>query len=142
MRSPRPPFRRPRTGLALLDTLVALGLAVLVLLAFLQLLITAYATSTTLTDSTIAYNAARQIIENARQYKGAPFATGDYNASAFGAVPQLSQLRNGTAAVNIASQTTGVKKLSIRITWTVGIRGGSTRTYDAIALVSSNGIAP
>lgn len=142
MRPPRHLRRRPRLGIALLDSLVALGLAILVLLAFLQLLITAYATSMTMTDSTVAYNAARQIIENVRTYKGAPFATGNYNATAFGAVPQLASLRDGTAGINIATQDASVKKVSIRITWKVGVRGGSTRTYDAVALISSNGIAP
>ena len=126
----------------LLDALLGMMIGLFALVMVLPLVITTIAASDAGQQNATAYAATRQIIENIRTYKGDSFNNGTYNATAFGEVPQLADLKNPSTTLAISTYSGSIRRVWIRITWRAGSRGGTTRNFDAVALVSPRGTTP
>jgi len=118
-----------------------------VLLATISLLINAAGAADAAKQNTIAYNAARQVVENVRNYRGAPLAPGEYtDVRAFGAVPQLdatatSGMKDARATMSIRMYRNPVKLVTVEVRWRSGERGGVQRSRTLSTLISPNGVA-
>ncbi|MFM7320419.1 MAG: hypothetical protein ACKO5K_02705 [Armatimonadota bacterium] len=134
--------RYRRRGFVLLDALIGMMIGVFALVSILPLVITTIGSSDVGEQNAIAYGATRRIVENIRMYKGDTFSAGTYSATAFGAVPQLDQLKEGTAVVTLANQTEKLKRVTVIVSWRSGNRGGRTRTFETVTLVGSRGVTP
>ena len=115
--------RRRWGGFLLLDVLIGLAVTSFVLLATISLLINAAGAADAAKQNTIAYNAARQVVENVRNYRGAPLAPGEYtDVRAFGAVPQLdatatSGMKDARATMSIRMYRNPVKLVTVEVRW-------------------------
>lgn len=139
------PVRLPlfrRRGFVLLDALIGMMIGVFALVSILPLVIATLGSSDVGEQNAIAYGATRRIIENIRMYKGDTFASGNYSATAFGAVPQLDQLKDSAAVVTLGTHTEKLKRVTIIVSWRSGNRGGRTRTFETVTLVGSRGVTP
>lgn len=135
-------FRGRRRGFLLLDALLGMMIGLFALVMILPLVIATIASSDVGQENATAYGATRQIIENIRMYKGDSFVTGSYNATAFGDVPQLNDLKNPTSSVTVSTYSGAIRRVFIRITWRAGAQGGTTRNFEAVALISPRGVTP
>jgi len=135
------PSRR-KHGFVLLDALIGMMIGVFALVSILPLVIATLGSSDVGEQNAIAFGATRRIIENIRMYTGDTFAAGSYGATAFGAVPQLTQLQQGSATVALANHTDKLKRVTIVVSWRSGARGGRTRTFETVTLVGSRGVTP
>jgi len=140
--------RRGRTAFLLLDTMLALFVAVLSLLAACSLVISGAAATDAARQNNVAYNCGRQVIENLRLRRGAVLANGPYpDVTVFGPVPQLSYLRGGgsgnpvTASMNVSTWNGPVKQVTVTVAWRAGDRGGQVRRRTVTALVGPKGVA-
>lgn len=129
-------------GAMLLDSVVALFVATTVLTASSSLAISALAAAETSRQQSIATNAARQVIENLRAYKGAKIENGTYpDASVFGAIPQLSRMSYASAAVVVSTYRTTVKQAKVTVRWKTGnLR--RQREMSVTTLLSAQGVTP
>jgi type II secretory pathway pseudopilin PulG len=135
--------RRRNRGFLMLEMTFALAIAVFVILSALSFMISAAAASNVARQNTIAYNAARQVVENVRLYKGAKLANNSYsNVTVFGPVPQLAQLTGGAASMTIATWRAPIKQVTVNVTWRAGDKGGKARSKTLVALVSPKGVTP
>jgi type II secretory pathway pseudopilin PulG len=135
--------RRRSHGFLMLEVTFALAIAVFVILSALGFMISAAAASNVARQNTIAYNAARQVVENVRLYKGAKLANNSYpNVTVFGPVPQLAELNSGAASMTIAAWRAPIKQVTVTVTWKAGDRGGKPRSKTLVALVSPKGVTP
>ena len=105
--------RRTSAGALLLDVMLAIFVCTSVIITAVSLITTAVAASESSKQNTVAYNAARQAIENLRQYKDAKIQDGTYtDLSVFGAIPQLTEdnvLRNPQARMTVSTFRNPVK---------------------------------
>ena len=126
----------------LLDACVALFVATTVLTASSSLAVSALAAAESSRQQSIATNAARQVFENLRAYKGAKIENGSYaNATVFGSVPQLAQMSYASTSVVVSSYRGTVKQAKVTIRW----RAGSTRKQREMSvttLIAPQGVAP
>jgi hypothetical protein len=127
----------------LLETCVALFVAVCISIPVMTLMMTSATATNSARQNTIATNAARQALENVRVYKGGEIANGTYtDATIFGALPQLAELNNGSASLYISTYSgssmvsTGVKLVSVTVVWTAG-GNGSRRSQTLTTLITS-----
>jgi len=167
-----PQCRRRCRGFLLMDAMLALGLATLTILAAASLIVSATSAADAARQNNIAYNAARQVVENLRQDQKARLTNGEYDSNAsgtvpflFGPVPQLARLTRpsdadtaaaGRAHVSISDyyervvsgNTTTlvlrqpVKVITVTITWRSGARGGTPRKRTLTTLVAPDGVTP
>jgi Tfp pilus assembly protein PilV len=133
---------KPVPGFVLLDALIGMMVGVFALVSILPLVIATIGSSDAAEQNAIAYGATRRVIENIRMYKGGTFPIGSYSATAFGAVPQLDQLKNGAATVTIGNHTNNLRRVTVSISWRSGARGGKTSTFDTMTYVGSRGVTP
>lgn len=126
----------------LLETCVALFVAVCISIPIISLMMASATAVNSSQQTTLAVNAARQVVENVRVYKGGVIADGSYtDASVFGAVPQLTEMNHGSASLYVSSYSTNVKLVSVTVKWTSGGRG-ALRSRTVTTLITSGGIAP
>ena len=93
-------------------------------------------------QATIACNAAQQVIENVRSYKGAKVANGTYaNTTVFGPVPQISELSGGTATLTIATYSGSLKRATVTVGWRAN-GNAQSRSMTQTTLISAGGVAP
>ena len=138
-----PLSRRRCQGFLMLEMTFAMAIAIFVILSALGFMISAAAASNVSRQNTIAYNAARQVVENVRIYKGAKLTSNSYsNVTVFGPVPQLSQLNEGAASMTIATWRAPIKQVTVTVTWRAGDKGGMPRSKTLVALVSPKGVTP
>jgi Tfp pilus assembly protein PilV len=138
------PYRKRRrvAGAMLLDALIALFVAVTVMTASTSLTVSALAAAESSRKQSVAVNAARQVFENLRSYKGAKIENGTYaDATVFGSVPQLSQMAQGTASVVISTYRTTVKQAKVTIRWRTGSRRRQ-REMSVTTLITGQGVTP
>ena len=134
--------KRRSTGFMLLETCVALFVAVCISIPVMTLMVTSATAVNSARQTTIATNAARQAVENVRVYKGGDIANGTYtNVTVFGALPQLTELSNGTATMYVSSYSSGVKLVNVTVQWTGG-GNGTRRSQTLTTLVTSGGNTP
>jgi hypothetical protein len=127
----------------MLEMTFALAIAVFVILSAFAFMISAAAASNVARQNTIAYNAARQVVENVRLYKGAKLANGSYpDVTVVGPVPELSQLTGAGASMTIADWRPPIKQVTVMVTWRAGDRGGMSRSKALVALISPKGVTP
>jgi type II secretory pathway pseudopilin PulG len=134
---------RARRGFLLLDTLLALMTAVMLIVYSLSLMMTAASGADAAKQSVIAYNAARQVVENLRLRKGAGLYDGTYDATVFGPMPQLSLLNGGAATVKISDSgwSGTVKMAQVSVNWHSGGRS-QPKSRTLTAIFTSGGVAP
>jgi hypothetical protein len=89
-------------------------------------------------QATLAYNAARQQIENVRSVKGALLANRT-NAALLGPMPQLAQLSGGNGTLTIATYRSPVKQVTVTINWTAGGQR-QNRSISMTTLVAAGGV--
>jgi type II secretory pathway pseudopilin PulG len=130
--------------------LIAVAITTFILLSSVALLASASSAADAARQNTVAYNAARQVIENIRQYRGAPLpasTTQVYSLEQFGPVPQLQQLtsqRGGAGAtgeLRILPYRDTVKMVTVRVVWRSGDRGGKLRERTLTTLIAPEGVA-
>jgi hypothetical protein len=125
-------------------------LGTFVLLSACQMVITTAVSSVSARQNTLAYNAARAVLENIRLYQGTTLANGTYaDARSFGPVPQLAALPEAGVSATIATYRTAptatVKIVTITVRWngTQTTRGsGMRKTRKLTVLVSPKGVTP
>ena len=126
----------------LLEVMVSLIIATLVIMSGLSLLMTASSGIDLALQNTIAANAARQVVENVRFYKGQTVPVGTYmDAQQFGAIPQLSNLNNGAASVYVVSWRPQVVQVAVTVRWNSGGRS-LARSKTLSTLVTNDGVTP
>lgn len=128
----------------LLDAMLALIVGVFVILAAYSLTITLTASGNAAKQNNLAYNAARQVIENVRHYKAAPLANNVYpDPTVFGPIPQLAELPGSNASVSISTYRKPLKRVSVTITWEG--RGNSKsllKQRTLVTLIGPKGMTP
>lgn len=128
----------------LIDLMIALTLGLVVMMATCSLMVSATGVGTTTRENDIAYNAARQVLENVRQYKGAVVVDNTYtDATVFGSVPQLALLSSSaTASVKVATYRGTMKQVTATVTWKGATtdRTGLSRSRKLSALIAPRGI--
>ncbi len=134
-------LRGTRRGFLLLDAVLALTLAVLLILYGLSLMMTTASASDAAQQTTVAYNAARQAIENVRSFHGAKLANGKYSNAALGPLPQLAQLGGGSASMTVEDYRNPVKRVRVVIDWYAGGRA-QPRSITLTTLVGPGGVTP
>lgn len=139
--------RGPVAAFLLLDTMLALSVAVLVLLASCSIVVSGAAAADAARQNNAAYNCGRQVIENLRLRRGAAVPNGPYpDATVFGPVPQLAYLRGSTgspaaASMSVTTWRGPVKQVAVTVTWRAGANGGRPRSRTTTALVGPKGVA-
>ena len=91
-------------------------------------------------QTTIAYNAARQQIENVRSFRGAPLAN-RVDAPLVGPMPQLAALNGGSGTLTIQDYRNTVKRVTVALRWRTGARG-QPRQLSLTTLVGPGGVTP
>ena len=135
--------RKKYAGALLLDLMLAIFVCTFVLISAVSLITTAVAASESSKYNTIAYNAARQAVENLRQYKNAKIVDGTYtDLTAFGPVPQLAELRNPTSSMTVSTFRKPVKMVTVTVTFQAGTTGQRTVVRRVTGLVSPRGVTP
>jgi len=125
------------------DALVALTLGTSVIMATAQLMTSAAVAANSSRETNLAYNAARQALENARLYKGAKLASTAYpDAAVFGPIPQKAQLSDCSVSMSVADYDPPVKIATVRVTWTSASRMGGKKERTLTALVTPCGVTP
>jgi hypothetical protein len=134
--------RRRIRGAMLLDAIIALFVAVTVMVSSTSLAVSALAGAEGSRQQNMATNAARQVFENLRTYKGAKILNGSYaDATVFGSVPQLSQMASSSSSVIISTYRGTVKQAKVTVKW----RAGSTRRQREMSvttLITPLGVTP
>ena len=134
----------------MLDAILALMAAFMLVIYGLSLTMTTSSASDSARQTTLAYNAARQAIENARSFHGAKLADGTYSTedgsmSIVGPLPQVDELSGGRAAIRIqtlrSSGPSLMKQAWVTIAWRAGGRA-QDRSITVTTLVSAGGVAP
>jgi hypothetical protein len=135
----------------MIDTIIAMAVGVVLILSTTAVLIAANSANDAAAQNAIAYNAARQVVENLRIRKAAVIktTTGYVDATTYGPVPQLDKLTNATANVQITNPRGILIQADVKVTWTAGDRRNanlsgavSQRTRILTALFAKNGVAP
>ncbi len=143
--------RRGIAGVTLIDGLIATFVMVMLLLGLTSLLLASRVNAKLSTENNAAYNAARQVIENVRLYRGDKLPAKPYTRAeilALGAVPQIENLSNPDLAMTIGNWNdpgTGavrksIKQVTVTVTWRAlgGTNAKKTRTF--VSLVTPGGI--
>lgn len=135
--------KRGKRGMLLLDTLLALTVGVFVILAAYSLTITTAASGNAAKQNNLAYNAARQAIENVRQYKGARITDNVYlDPTLFGPIPQLAELPGSSGTMTISTYRKPVKRVSVTISWQGRGAKSMLKQRTVVTLVAPKGITP
>lgn len=95
-------------------------------------------------ENNVAYNAARQILENTRLYKGGLLANGPYtqtNILSLGEVPQLNSLVNPSVSMTVSTWRTRVKYVKVTVSWTSNSTNYVKKSQVLVGLVTSKGLA-
>lgn len=125
-----------------MDALIALFIAVLILVASTSLTVAALAGAEGSRQQSLATNAARQVLENLRTYKGARIPNGTYaDATVFGSVPQLAEMTNSSASVTLTTFRGNVQQAKVTVQW----RAGNTRRVRDLSvttLITPQGVTP
>lgn len=133
--------RKRQRGAFLLDAMMSIAVASTMLLYGLSLMMTTASSADAAKQTTVAYNAARQAIENVRSYRGAVLRNGTYDAEALGAMPQITEFNHGTGTVVVESFRDPVKKVTVLISWHTGGRP-AYRSISIVSLVTPGGVTP
>ncbi len=133
-------MRRRRRGFALLDTVIALTMASMLIVYGLSLMMTTTSSGDAARQTTIAYNLARQQIENVRAFRGAPLPN-RFEGPLLGDTAMLSHLNNGSGTLTLSTYRGTVKQVTVKIRWTVSARS-ATREIAVTSLVASGGVTP
>ena len=126
----------------MLDLLVAMVLVGGAIIGSYTVISSAESSINTARQNAVACNAARQVVENVREFLSNPIPNGTYaNAGAFGSVPQLSLLDTGTASLTLSTYRGTVQQAVVVIQWSAGSRGNvKRRTFTT--LITPGAIAP
>jgi Tfp pilus assembly protein PilV len=133
--------RRRTQGFLLMEAMIAIFVGTLVLISAISLVTAGAVAAEAARQNNIATNCARQILENVRLRRGAMLVNGPYtDATVFGPVPQLTELRGGSASLTISSWEYSVKSVVITVNWRAGEGGGKAKTRVISALVGPRGV--
>ena len=134
--------RRLIRAFTLVDALVAammvVGIAALSIPTFLSSVVV----HRSVERATVAREAARNVIENIRDFGVNNLVDGSYPLTRFGPVESLASLPSGTGTVTITTTSPSVRKAVIRIIWTSGVRQGRQRSLNTVTLLTSGGVSP
>ncbi|MBC7805947.1 MAG: hypothetical protein H7145_07330 [Akkermansiaceae bacterium] len=137
----------------MIDGLIATFVVAMLLLGLTSLLIASRVNAKVATENNAAYNAARQVIENVRIYRGVPLSTRDYTKAdvlKMGVVPQIGDLANPDITMTLSPwqdpntakflDTTKIVFIRVTITWSAlgGTNVKKRRTF--ASLVSPDGV--
>ncbi len=132
---------RRRAGFTLPDVLLGVAASAMILMGSFRMLIDSYQIETSTRESVTACNAARQVIENMRTIKDARFDLGTYtDARVFGAVPQLSSLKNASASMIVSTSVGKSKKVSVTVSWTSAVNA-KAKTWKLVTLIGPGGVS-
>lgn len=140
----QPIRRRSLYGGVLVDTLLAIFIATIGTLACLSLTMASNVAQQSAVENNTAYNAARQILENTRVYKGALLSNGSYNQAdilALGSVPQLASLTDPSVSMSIANWRTRVKQVKVTVSWTTNSATHMQKSQVLVGLLTAKGAA-
>ena len=132
--------RRSKRGFALLDSVIALTVASLLIVYGLSLMMRTTSSSDAARQTTIAYNMARQQIENVRTFRAAPLPN-RFEGPLLGDTSLLAHLNNGSGTLTLATYRGTVKQVTVKIRWNVGARS-QTREIAVTSLVAAGGVTP
>ena len=91
-------------------------------------------------QTTVAYNAARQQIENVRSFRAAPLPDRT-DAPLIAPMSQLALLNDGRGTLTIQPFRGAVKQVTVRLNWRSGA-GGPRRSLSLSTLVAPGGVTP
>lgn len=136
---------REGRGFLLLDTLLAMMMALMFILGGMSLMMTASSASDASQQTTMAYNTARQQIENIRALRGVPLADGAYTTP-IGEMPQMGPggtLAGGTIRTTIGpyDTSTTLKRVTVALRWRAGERQQS-KQIELTTIVAPRGVTP
>ncbi|MES2459479.1 MAG: hypothetical protein V4671_02770 [Armatimonadota bacterium] len=134
---------RHRTrGFLLMEAMIAIFVGTLVLVSAISLVTAGAVAAEAARQNNIATNCARQIVENVRLRRGAMLVNNTYtDATVFGPVPQLSELRSGSASLTITTWQSTIKSVVVTVNWRSGERGGQAKKRVVAALVGARGVS-
>lgn len=134
--------RRILLAFTLVDALVAstlvVGIAALSIPTFLSTVVV----HRSVERATVAREAARNVIENIREFGVNNLIDGSYALTRFGTVESLAALPNGTGTVTITASSPTVRKAVVRILWNSGVRQGRQRSFTTVTLLTPGGVSP
>lgn len=133
--------RRRQRGVFLLDAMIALTVSTTLVLYGFSLIMSTASASDAGKQTTIAYNAARQAVENVRMFRGAVLKNGTYDAASLGSMPQLALLNQGAGKIILQDFRGPVKKMTVVISWKTG-GNPSSRSISIVSLISPGGVTP
>ena len=133
-------LRRSKRGFALLDSVIALTVASLLIVYGLSLMMRATSSSDAARQTTIAYNMARQQIENIRTFRGAPLPN-RFEGPLLWDTSLLTHLNNGSGTLTLSTYRSTVKQVTVKIRWNDGARS-RTREIAVTSLVAAGGVTP
>lgn len=128
----------------LLDAMLAFTLGTILCLASFSVLMGSASANNAFSQNVLAYNAARQVVENLRGYRSFtnnPISNGTYNGTQFGPVPQIAQMNGGATSVTISTSKAYLRQAVVTVTWTSG-RPAITHTRRLVALFAPGGVTP
>lgn len=150
--------RRLRTGtrgFMLADALIAVVIGALLTLSAVTVLSAASRAANSARQSVVAYNAARQVIENLRVFKASRLIDGTYGPytnreTPFGLVPQLGAvgqsaatrpLNAGTVSFTVSTRRNNLRSVRVTVTYNTDVPV-KTVTRVLPALLVPDGVAP
>ncbi len=128
--------RRARRGGVLLEAMLGMMVASFITVSGLSLMVSASSVSDGAKQSTIAYNIARQQIENMRSLRGAQMANVTNQALT---LPELAQLNGGAGTLTVQTYRDTVKRVSVTINWRAG-QNRQPRTMTVTTLMAPGGV--
>ncbi len=134
--------RRILLAFTLVDALVAATLVVGIAALSIPTFLSTVVVHRSVERATVAREAARNVIENIREFGVNNLIDGSYALTRFGTVESLAALPNGTGTVTITASSPTVRKAVVRILWNSGVRQGRQRSFTTVTLLTPGGVSP
>ena len=134
--------RRSLLAFTLVDALVAATLVVGIAALSIPTFLSTVVVHRSVERATVAREAARNVIENIREFGVNNLIDGSYALTRFGTVESLAALPNGTGTVTITASSPTVRKAVVRILWNSGVRQGRQRSFTTVTLLTPGGVSP
>ena len=111
-----------------------------VTLSGMSLLLTSDSAADGARQTTLAYAAARQQLENVRSLRGAKLANGTY-ANLLSPAPQLAQMNGASGTLTVSDHRAPLKRVTVTITWREG-GAARARSLSLTTLITAGGVTP
>lgn len=132
--------RRKRQGFMLIEAMIAMVLAALMIAYGLPLMMISSSAQNHAQQTTLAYTAARQAVENVRAFRDASLSD-QAEGALIGSVPQIASLNQGTGTLTIATHRGPVKRVTVTIHYRAGA-ASQPKSLTLTTLVAPGGVTP